>query len=224
MGYRISSSLRATTERSRTNASVSISRVASSGARRIEEGCTVAVTAGASGESTKIPRCFVTRKLGPRSAWAAVAPEAHEDLRLDQAQLRIQPRPAGGDLLEIRLLVDPALASRLPVEVFHDVRDVHLVAVDAGLVQRPVEQLAGRADERPPLDVLPIARLFADEYDLRLGGALAEDRLGCPLPEVATAAGTRGVPKGSQGSPPGRKSAADRSSLTRRPTSFPLPR
>ena len=40
----------------------------------IEDGWTVAVTFGASGDATKRPRCFVTRKDAPRSAWAAVAP------------------------------------------------------------------------------------------------------------------------------------------------------
>src|SRR6266511_5058 len=51
-------------------------RLASSGARKIDDGCTVAVTSGASGDSTNSPRCSVSRNCLPRRAWAAVAPSA----------------------------------------------------------------------------------------------------------------------------------------------------
>jgi len=40
----------------------------------MEEGCTVAITCGAHEDATNSPRCSVTRKPRPRSAWAAVAP------------------------------------------------------------------------------------------------------------------------------------------------------
>ena len=39
-----------------------------------DEGWTVAMTCGASGERRKWPRSWVTRKLRPSNAWAAVAP------------------------------------------------------------------------------------------------------------------------------------------------------
>ena len=43
-------------------ASIASARAASSGARRMEEGCTVARTWGASGEEIHSPRWSVTRK------------------------------------------------------------------------------------------------------------------------------------------------------------------
>src|SRR6266404_621194 len=43
-------------------------------ARRIDDGCTVPITFGARLERTHRPRCRVTLKLFPSSAWAAVAP------------------------------------------------------------------------------------------------------------------------------------------------------
>jgi len=55
------------------NARIASSR-ASSGARSIDDGCTVAMTKGASGDSTNRPRSWVTRNDRPRSACAAVAP------------------------------------------------------------------------------------------------------------------------------------------------------
>ena len=68
------SSLRATFRRSCTKAFFAWRLAASSGARRMEEGWTVAVTNGARSDSTKDPRLFITRKDGPRRACAAVAP------------------------------------------------------------------------------------------------------------------------------------------------------
>ncbi len=55
-------------------ASIASARAASSGARRMEDGCTVASTCGASGDGTHWPRWTVTRKLRPSSACAAVDP------------------------------------------------------------------------------------------------------------------------------------------------------
>ena len=52
----------------------SVLRLSSSGARRIDEGCTVAITRGASGEETNAPRRCETLKARPSSACAAVAP------------------------------------------------------------------------------------------------------------------------------------------------------
>ena len=74
--------------------------------------------------------------------------EADDHARLDQRDLGVEPRPAGGDLAGVRLLVDAPLAARLPLEVLDDVGDVDRCAVDAGVLERAVEQLAGRADER----------------------------------------------------------------------------
>src|SRR5436190_1889131 len=67
-------SSRATRARSATKRVISACRVSSSGARRIDDGWTVAVTRGASGEGTKLPRLTDTLNDLPSSAWAAVAP------------------------------------------------------------------------------------------------------------------------------------------------------
>src|SRR5207302_3608319 len=64
----------ATAFRSAMKSFISCSRAASSGARRIEDGWTVAITCGASDDGISFPRCCVTLKVGAISAWAAVAP------------------------------------------------------------------------------------------------------------------------------------------------------
>lgn len=46
----------------------------SSGARKTDDGCTVAITGQAHSDSATSPRCWVTRKLLPKSACAAVLP------------------------------------------------------------------------------------------------------------------------------------------------------
>src|ERR1700694_1469083 len=64
---------RATFFRSSTNAIFCSCRAFSSGALKIEEGCTVATAKGASVDSSSCPRCRLTLKLFPNRACAAVA-------------------------------------------------------------------------------------------------------------------------------------------------------
>jgi hypothetical protein len=56
--------------------------------------------------------------------------------------------------------VDAALAAGLPLEVLDDVRHVGARPIDAGCLQRLVEEPAGRADERLAELVLLVAGLF----------------------------------------------------------------
>ena len=87
----------------------------------------------------------------------------------------------------------------LPLEVLDDVRDVGELAVDARLLERPVEQLAGGADERPAGEILLVAGLLADEHQLGLGPSLAEDGLRAAAPEVARSATLRRVRELAEG-------------------------
>ena len=95
---------------------------------------------------------------------------------------------AGDDLGAVGALVDPALASRLPLEVLHGVRHVDLLAVEPGVGDRLVEDPARGSDERLASLVLLVARLLADHHQPRGGGTGAEDGLGGALPQTAAAA------------------------------------
>src|SRR5687767_1163076 len=83
--------------------------------------------------------------------------EQDEDLGANDLHLRTEPRRASANVCERGLLVDPTLATLfLPPEVLHRVRDVDVVALDLGALQRGVEEATRGTDERMALDVLPV--------------------------------------------------------------------
>ena len=84
-----------------------------------------------------------------------------------------------------------ALAARLPAEVLHRVREIGLLASDARELERVVEHAARGADEGVALDVLVVARLLADEHEMRAARPLAEDGLRRLPPEIAALAAGR---------------------------------
>ena len=120
---------------------------------------------------------------------------------MDQGDLGVEPRPAGGDLGRVRLGVNPPLAARLPLEVLHRVGDVGLTPIDTGFLEGAIEQLAGRPDERPATQVLVVARLLTDEHDPRVSLAFAEDGLGRALIEVTARAAGGGLPQSLERGP-----------------------
>ena len=67
------------------------------------------------------------QRLGRRRA------EADDDLGLEDGELRLQPRPAGAQVLGAGRLVDPPLALDREPEVLDRVGDVGVAAVDAGV-------------------------------------------------------------------------------------------
>src|SRR6059058_3746512 len=105
-------------------------------------------------------------EVAPEERLSRSRAEADQNARLDHVELGLQPGPAGRDLRPVRLLVDASLAARLPLEVLDDVGDVDLAPVDASVLERLVEELSGRPDERLALQVLLVARLLADEDDV----------------------------------------------------------
>ncbi len=81
--------------------------------------------------------------------------------------------------------MDSPLSARLPFEVLDDIGDVDEPPLDAGILQRPIEQLPRRADKRMSGQVFFVARLLADEHHLRARGPFAKDRLRRMFPQVA---------------------------------------
>src|ERR1051326_2721641 len=114
--------------------------------------------------------------------------EADDGARLDDVDLRLQPRHASGDLDRIRLLVDASLSARLPFEMLHDVRDVDARSIDARFVERLVEQCARRTDERTSGEILFVARLLADEHHRRRLLSFTEHGLRSGFPKIAALA------------------------------------
>ena len=90
-----------------------------------------------------------------------VPPERHDHLRLQDLEMTPEPDIAGPDLLGQRVAV---LRRTMP----HDVRDEHLAPVETDVRQELVQQLPGRPDEGTSLEILVVARGFAEEEDPRL--------------------------------------------------------
>ena len=86
--------------------------------------------------------------------------------------------------------MDAAFAARFPFEMFDNIRDVGLFAIDARRFHRIVEQATGWSDERFAREIFFVTRLLADKQDVCSPGTFAKNRLRSFLPEVAgTAAG-----------------------------------
>src|SRR5581483_9228180 len=86
-------------------------------------------------------------------------------------------------------LVNAPLAAlrSFPLEVLHNVRDVHLGAVDPHLGQNFVQKPTRRSDKRMSLPVFGIAGLLTHKHDQSLGRPFAEDGLSRVLPQIAAA-------------------------------------
>lgn len=65
--------------------------------------------------------------------------ETHKQLGLHGSDLRLEPRPAGGDFPGAGLLVQAAGSAGDPLEVLYGIGDVGTLAGYAGLAERPVE-------------------------------------------------------------------------------------
>src|SRR6185436_2041808 len=117
------------------------------------------------------------------------------------------PRPACADLRSVRFSVNPALAARLPLEVLDHVGHVDLPAIDAGLLERGVEQPPGRTDERVAGEILGVARLLADQHHLGLARSFPEHGLRAALVEIAGLAPGGDLPYRAQRGPVGQQLA-----------------
>ena len=108
--------------------------------------------------------------------------QGHDDLGADDANLAQQERRAGIALVAL----GRAVARRTAL---HDVGDVNLFALQAHGGDHVVEQLSGAPDERQALRVFVCARPFADEHQLgvRIAGA-EDDLLAAELAQLATLA------------------------------------
>ena len=114
------------------------------------------------------------------------AAEGGHDAGAYELQLTKEVGLARGSLFRQRVAVArrPALQHR---------REVHLVEGQADAAEQPLEELSGPSRERRAFPVLVESRRLADERELRIRVALAEDHLRAPTRERAPhAAGSLG--------------------------------
>ena len=150
------------------NRIVSLRRVSSSRARRIDAGWTVGTIGGRSAHSTFCPRCSVpTRNARPSRACAAVAPRQTIHPRLDRGISLSSHGLHAPHLGGVRLLVNAPLSAfgrGAPFEVLDRVCDEDVLrALDPRLSPvRRRQQASRRTDEGVPGAVFLVARLLAD--------------------------------------------------------------
>ncbi len=81
--------------------------------------------------------------------------------------------------------MDAPLASRLPLEVLHDIRHVGETAIDASFFKRFVEELSCRSDKGLAFEIFVIAGLLADKHYAGFRFAFAKNGLRAFSPEIA---------------------------------------
>jgi hypothetical protein len=81
--------------------------------------------------------------------------------------------------------VDTAFAAWFPFEVFDNIGDVSLFAIDAGCFECIVEQATRWANERSARKIFFVAGLLTYKHDFHAPGPLAKDGLRPGFPEVA---------------------------------------
>src|SRR5512132_2665796 len=106
---------------------------------------------------------------GDRLTWQELAhrvtAERHDDARLQQGEMALQPYVAGGYLFGQRVAV---LGRAMP----HDVGDEHLASVQPDVRQELVEELSCGSDEGPTLEILVVSGRLAKEEDPGVGASL----------------------------------------------------
>jgi len=111
-----------------------------------------------------------------------VAAQGHDHARLEHLEVAPEPHVAGRNFLGQRVAV-------LGRPVAHDIGDENLAAVEPNAGEELVEELAGGADERLPLEVFVVPRRLAQEEDAGVRRAIPGDGLARAPVERAGCAG-----------------------------------
>lgn len=80
--------------------------------------------------------------------------------------------------------MDPPFPARFPLEMFHCVRDVYLLAIDSSFFERSIHDFPGRSNKGFTRDVFIITRLFADQHHNCALRTFAKNRLRRALVKV----------------------------------------
>ena len=130
------------------------------------------------------PVLFCNLEIGFDEFGGRNAPQTDNHLGADDAHLLAQMADAGGFFFRERVAVVRRAA-------FDDVRNIYARTVEIDHFKHIVEQLTGGADERLALQILLLARSFADEHQLALGIADAENDVVPGFGQRAAAAAER---------------------------------
>jgi len=136
----------------------------------------------------KQPALFGQTIVGSENRLRGSRAETDNDFGLDCGKFRFKPRPARLDFGSARFLVNPALAALFELKMFDGVGYINDRPVNTSLLQRAIEQTAGRTNEGTSHSIFLVARLLADKHDRSRWRTFAEHRLCSVLIEVASTA------------------------------------
>src|SRR3989442_8189765 len=135
----------------------------------------------------KFPALHADLEMSSQQRLSRRRTQTNDHFGANHFDLGFEPGLACCNLERVRFLVDAALASRLPFEMFHRVRDIDFLPIDAGFFQGFVENSSRRSDEWTPLKVFLIPWLFTDKHHACLRTSLTENSLCTQLPKVTGA-------------------------------------
>ena len=105
-------------------------------------------------------------KIAPQQGLGGRSAQAYDYLGLERGDFGFEPRATGVHFFRAWFFVDAAFPAWLPFEMLDGICQVDPFAVDTRGEEGFVQEFSGRADERFSLEILLIARLFADHHDL----------------------------------------------------------
>jgi len=124
---------------------------------------------------------------------------------LDYFELSLQPGLASDNLPDQRFLVQAPLAALNPSEVFHGIGNINVLARYTRFAERFVQHSTRRSNERMPLAIFHVARLFAYQHEIRVFCTFAENGMGRVLVKIAPFAGARSGAHALERAPLGQK-------------------
>jgi hypothetical protein len=114
--------------------------------------------------------------------------QAHDQCRVDKAQLCFQPGTAGLDVGDLGCGVNSPLAPLGKTKMLDCIRDVDLIPGHFRFAQSILKQPSSRPNKRNAFAIFDVAGLFSDERQGCPGVACGENHLGGRLPQLAAPA------------------------------------
>jgi hypothetical protein len=114
-------------------------------------------------QGQELPALLCHTKVTAQQSLRRRSTQADNYFRVHEIDFGVQPCSASGYLDRVRLLVDAALASRLPLKVLDRIGHVRLAPIDTRLSHSLVEDGAGWPNKGSALQVFLVSWLFADE-------------------------------------------------------------
>src|ERR1043165_591749 len=127
---------------------------------------------------------FCDTKLRAKQCLGCSCSKRHDHLRFDYCDLGFEPGPTRIDLLHIRFFVNASFTSWFPLEMFDNIGDVSLLAIDSGFLERTIKHSSSRSHKRFACQIFFVAWLFSAEKSYCSTLALSENGLRALFPKV----------------------------------------